>query len=473
MSRLLAALKTQPDAQITLDYAAPGSAAGSAAGQDVDRQYRYWRVRILATTMVGYAIYYFVRSNINVPIPTMRAELGLSREQLGLVTTIGGVTYGVSKFVNGILGDHANPRVFMALGLLGCALMNVFFGMSSSLLFFGVFWCLNNYFQGMGFPPCAKSMAYWFSPRERATTFGIWHTSHMVGAGAVGALTGYVAELFGWRACFYVPAGIAVAGAVLVYLFLRDTPASMGLPPVEVYKGEESPAELAAEIKPQESYWQILWLYVLTNPYMWVISFANLSVYVLRYAQMTWGPSFLQEDKGFSKIGSGWLASASELGGLFGALVAGVVADRVFGGRAGRVCVIAMGLMAAAVYLFWLTPRESQFLSGALFVLMGFFLYVPQMLIASMAMSLGTKRASAAAVGLTGIVGYASTIITGWGMGKLADNHGWPAVYLVMLGCAAITLLLMLVTWNVGAHPQVAAEPRGFEVGKPADPKAT
>src|SRR5688500_10501715 len=104
MSRLVDAPAAHADAPPTLNY----------ASGEVDRQYRYWRVRILGTTMVGYAIYYFVRSNINVPIPTMRAELGYSREQLGTITTIGGIAYGVSKFINGIFGDHANPRWFMA-----------------------------------------------------------------------------------------------------------------------------------------------------------------------------------------------------------------------------------------------------------------------------------------------------------------------------------------------------------------------
>jgi OPA family glycerol-3-phosphate transporter-like MFS transporter/OPA family sugar phosphate sensor protein UhpC-like MFS transporter len=85
---------------------------------------------------------------------------------------------------------------------------------------------------------------------------------------------------------------------------------------------------------------------------------------------------------------------------------------------------------------------------------MGFFLYIPQMLIAAMAMNLGTKRASAAAVGLTGIIGYGSTIITGFGIGHLVDNHGWPAAFKLMLACSLITLALMAITWNVGAHPQ-------------------
>jgi OPA family glycerol-3-phosphate transporter-like MFS transporter/OPA family sugar phosphate sensor protein UhpC-like MFS transporter len=224
MSRLAAALKTQTDAPPVLAY----------ESGEVDRQYRYWRVRILTTTIVGYALYYFVRSNISVPLKAMGEELNYTKAQLGLITTIGGVTYGISKFINGFLGDHANPRYFMAIGLFGAALMNVFFGLSSSLLFFGAFWFFNNWFQGMGFPPCAKSMAYWFSPRERASTFGIWHTSHMIGAALVGALTGYLVKYLGWRSCFYIPAGLAACGAVDVVIFVRDTGGSRGMQKVEV-----------------------------------------------------------------------------------------------------------------------------------------------------------------------------------------------------------------------------------------------
>jgi OPA family glycerol-3-phosphate transporter-like MFS transporter/OPA family sugar phosphate sensor protein UhpC-like MFS transporter len=461
----MSAIQSPPPPPLPLSYA-PSS--------NIDQKFRYWRIRILATTIVGYAVYYFVRANINVPLKDMGADLGYTKAQLGLITTVGGVTYGISKFINGLLGDHANPRWFMAAGLFGCAVMNVFFGLSSSLLFFATFWFFNNYFQGMGFPPCAKSMAYWFSPRERATTFGIWHTSHMIGAALVGALTGYIVKYLGWRWCFYIPAGIATCGTVFILIFLRDTPGSMGLPPVEVYKGEETPTQLAEELKapvetvvstgtpvlqyqtpvePPLTYWQIVVRYILLSPYMWVISFANLSVYVLRYAQLTWGPTFLREEKGFSAVASGWLSFGSEIGGMLGALIAGVVADRAFNGRAGRVCVIAMALMAGAIHLFRIAPASQPLVTGSLFVIMGFLLYVPQMLIAAMAMNLGTKRASAAAVGLTGIIGYGSTIITGWGIGHLVDTRGWPAAFTVMLGCAAITMVLMAFTWNVGAHP--------------------
>jgi OPA family glycerol-3-phosphate transporter-like MFS transporter/OPA family sugar phosphate sensor protein UhpC-like MFS transporter len=423
---------------------------------EVDRAYRYWRFRILFTTIVGYALFYFVRANIGVPLKVMGDDLGYSKERLGIILSFAGVAYGISKFVNGILADRANPRYFMAAGLLCSAAMNVCFGLSSSLVFLTAFWCLNQWAQGMGFPPCAKSMAHWFSPRERNRTFGLWHTSHMIGAGLIMLLTGYLVTHYGWRSCFYVPAGIALFGVLILLIFLRDTPASLGLPPVENYKGEDvRPDEPLSDVVPaQEPQWPIVRDYVLRNPYMWVISVANFLVYFLRDVQMKWGPTFLQEAKGMTIMRSSALSTASEFAGMISALIAGYVADRYFNGRAGRVCVIAMALLAVTIYFFRLTPPGSPTLATALFIAMGFLLYIPQMLIAAMAMTLGTKRAAAAAVGLTGLLGYASSLPSGWGVGRIVDRTGWTGAFAVMIGCALGTLLLMALTWNVGAHPR-------------------
>jgi OPA family glycerol-3-phosphate transporter-like MFS transporter/OPA family sugar phosphate sensor protein UhpC-like MFS transporter len=461
---LLGALRTQPDLPVLIGDA-----------QAIDQKYRYWRVRILTTTIIGYALFYFVRANDAVPVTRMMDDLGYTRAQLGLISSFGGVTYGVSKFINGFLGDHANPRYFMALGLLVCAGMNVGFGASSTMPFFIGFWTANMWAQGMGFPPCAKSMAFWFSPTERNRTFGIWHISHMIGGAAIQALTGYLVIWFGWRSCFYIPAGIAAVGVIIILWFLRDTPGSLGLPPVEVWRGEETARQLAEEIRAPvgdavpgndaldyavpsepESYRELVIRNVLLNPWMWVVSIANAMVYFFRWMQMKWGPTFLQQAKGISLVGSGWLGFSSELAGLVSALTAGIIADRYFKGRAGRVCVIAMAGMSIVCYLFWKLPAGRTWQAAVLFILMGFFLYIPQMLIAALAMHLGTKRASAAAVGMTGLFGYLATIPAGWGVGWMADHYGWGGPFALMLGCAIGTMLLMLTTWNIGGHSRAA-----------------
>jgi sugar phosphate permease len=440
---ILSALKAQPDVEIHL---APSA---------VEPTYRYWRKRILLSSLLGYATFYFVRTNIGQAIPAMQKTLGYSKAQLGFILTVGGVVYGVSKFINGFLGDRANPRYFMAIGLAICGLMNIFFGLSSSLMMLAALWFLNNWGQGMGFPPCARNMGYWFSPKERSTTFGMWHTGHMIGAALVSVLTGYLVRYFGWRSCFFVPAGIAFAGTLFILNRLRDTPGSMGLPPVEIYKGEESQADLDRETGEGLSYLQVVVEQVFKNPYMWIISLANFFVYTLRIAGLHWGPTQLQEMKHLSIVASGWVGSGSEICGLVSALVAGYVTDRYFKGRAGRVCVIATLSLTVAVYLFW--SVQNAVLASICFLVMGFMVYVPQMLIAAMAMNLGTKRAGAAAVGLTGIFAYASTVLSGWGVGKIVDAVGWNGAFYMLVACSLVTTVLMALTWNVGAHADVMA----------------
>ena len=146
---------------------------------------------------------------MSLALPGIEAELGITKAQLGLFLTLHGLLYGVSKFVNGTLGDRVNPRYFMALGLALSASMNIFFGMSSTALAFGIFWMLNGWFQGMGFPPCARSLTHWFAPRERGTKFAIWNTSHSIGASLILILNSFLV-VYSWRLCFYVPAAIAL-----------------------------------------------------------------------------------------------------------------------------------------------------------------------------------------------------------------------------------------------------------------------
>ncbi|MEY2428934.1 MAG: transporter, family, sugar phosphate sensor protein UhpC, partial [Verrucomicrobiota bacterium] len=156
----------------------------------INESYRSWQKRILISTIIGYATFYFVRKNLSIAMPMMEKDLGISKPDLGLFLTLHGVLYGVSKFANGFLGDRCNARAFMVVGLTASAVMNVFFGFSSAVVTFGVVWMLNGWFQGMGFPPCVRLLTHWFPPKKLATKMSIWNTSHSIGAGLIVILCG-------------------------------------------------------------------------------------------------------------------------------------------------------------------------------------------------------------------------------------------------------------------------------------------
>jgi len=416
---------------------------------ELNAKYRYWRTRVMYSTMIGYILFYFVRKNISIAMPAIEADLGISKADLGLFLTLHGVVYGISKFVNGYLGDQANPRYFMATGLLLSALMSFFFGISSGVLYMGIFWMLNGWFQGMGFPPCANSLTNWFSAKERGVKFSFWNTSHSIGAGLVLILNSFLVA-YDWRYCFIVPAGIAVAGAFFIINRLRDKPASLGLPTVEEYKNEPPEEQSKNTGQKDDVFKTFVRKQVFGNPIIWYLAIANFFLYTIRYAILDWGPTFLTEMKGVDLQQAGWLVAGYEGFGILGMLSGGWMMDKVFKGRGGRAALIYMLICSIAILLFWKLPIESPLFYALLLCTIGFFIYGPQALVGIIAANLATKRAAATAIGLTGLFAYMSTVLSGWGLGYIVDNYGWSYGFMMLVVAGLIATMFFIFTWNAG-----------------------
>jgi phosphoglycerate transporter family protein len=408
----------------------------------IEHSYSVWSRRVLLSSLIGYAIYYFVRKNLGIAMPVMERDLHISKSDLGLFLTLHGVIYGISKFINGFFGDRCNARAFMVLGLAASALLNVFFGLSSTVLALGIFWMLNGWFQGMGFPPCARLLTHWFPPQKLATKMSIWNTSHSIGAGVIVVLCGYLAAV-NWRLCFLMPAAIAIVACVFLWLTLPDTPASVGLPEVAGTEASAGPPS------PQSTF---LARHVFSNPYIWLVSLANFFVYTMRYAVLDWGPTLLTQAKHVSISHAGWMVAAFETSGVIGALLAGWSTDRFFGGRAMRLALFYMVMSGVSILLFWKVAGQSVLLNTLLLCACGFFIYGPQCLIGIAAANLATKRAAATAVGLTGLFGYLSTVLSGWGLGTLVQHRGWDACFIGLLIVSAIATVLFALGWFAKPH---------------------
>jgi OPA family glycerol-3-phosphate transporter-like MFS transporter/OPA family sugar phosphate sensor protein UhpC-like MFS transporter len=338
----------------------------------------------------------------------------------------------------------------MSTALLASALLNVWFGLSSTVVAFGLIWMLNGWFQGMGFPPCARLLANWFPPRQLATKFSIWNSSHNIGSILIVLLCGFLVSgnFFApnWRLCFLVPAAIAIFAAVLIWFMMPDTPPSVGLPEVE---GTQTQAE---EHESQKDFKAFLFQQVFSNKYIWILSVANFFVYTIRYAVFDWGPTLLTEARHIQILHAAWMIAGFEIFGLIGAVLGGWITDRFLGGRAARACVVYMALAGVSVLLLWKIQTQSELLITGLLCATGFFVYGPQCLLAIACANLATKRAAATAVGLTSIFGYASTVLSGWGLGFVVQHYGWNAGFAGLIGCAAIGTLLFITAWPAKAH---------------------
>ena len=428
------------------------------------RSFQYWQWRVILSTMVGYSVYYFVRKNFSFAMPALGDEYGISNTSFGIILTLVGLIYGVSKFVNGVLSDRTNARWHLSFGLAVCVLLNVAFGWSDKLsamitghadgpdfvngmvAVMAVLLVLNNIFQGCGFAPCNHLLAHWIHPKELATKTAIWNTSHSVGAAIVSVICGYIIANTGdWRYCFWLPAAIAAAGVVFVIITLRDTPKSVGLPELENTKTElddnDSPEAFRAFLRKK----------VFRNPIIWVLAVTDLFVYVVRFAVLDWGPTFLQDRANpLSPELAGWTLAIFEIAGCAGMLCAGWVSDKFFDGKSHRMCVVEMFLVAICMAILQFIPADTNSVVVLiLLALSGFFIYGPQALLGVVATKQATKKAASSAVGLIGFMSYLSVIITGAGLGWFSDTFGWDYLFILMAGFALVGGIIVTSLWNI------------------------
>lgn len=415
---------------------------------EVDRLYRYWRVRVMYAMTTGYALYYFVRKNISMAAKPISDEFGFTNTQWGTVLSIATIVYAFSKFLSGVIGDRANPRWLMAGGLMLSALVNLAFGWGAGLGFFIVCWALNNLFQGAGSPPCFRLLTHWYSPREIGRAWGIWNASHQIGGAVIAVWAGWLVTHYGWRAAFWAPAIVAMIGAFWLFNRLTDSPEAMGLPPVEVYREGAAPAANAhASERQDESFWGIFREHILTNKWVWIVSFANFFIYIVRIGILDWAPKYLVEAKGFTLKDAGVSLSAFELAGIFGAYAAGWISDRMQGRRGPAAVWFMVLLIGSVAALFFVPPGQRLWMAGV-FTAIGFFVYGPQMLVAVAAADFATKVAASSAVGLTGLLGYAGATVCGIGTGVVVDRYGWDGALWFYGASAVVGSALLALTWK-------------------------
>lgn len=423
--------------------------------QVVKKEYNYWRFRILISMFVGYALYYFTRRSFTFAMPGLIEDLHFDKGDLGLLGSILYITYAVSKFASSALFDRYrfSPRYFMAIGLICSGFVNIFFGLSSSLWMFAIFWGLNGWFQGFGWPPCARFLTCWYSQNERGSWWSTWSVSQNVGAFVIPWVIGACLYYLDWRSAMYVPGVICVLGGFWLIKQLRDSPQSLGLPAIEDYRHDYVGVTKKDLDEVQPTFKELMLDYVLKNKYVWLLAIAYFFVYVVRAGVGDWTALYLYEAKGYSRLTANGFVSLFEAGGFFGGLCAGWSSDRLFGAKRGPVNVLFAIGMFVCLSMFWWVPEGYPLLDSCAMFAIGFMTFGPQMLIGVAAAELSHKKAASTATGFVGCVSYLGAAMAGYPLGMIAQSYGWNGFFWTLVLCCAIAAAVLSPLWNAVSSP--------------------
>lgn len=420
--------------------------------EELKAKYRYWRIRIFYSIYIGYALFYFTRKSFAALKPVLIDDLGFDITSIAALESLLWITYGISKFLSGMISDKSSLRYFMGFGLILTGVFNIFFGLSSSLLFFGIFLGLNGFFQGWGSPPCAKLLTYWYSQKERGRWWGVWNTSHNLGGALIPIICTIAIQAFGWRYAMFLPGTLAIIAGIFLINRLRDTPRSIGLPTIEKHNDDypENKDRDEVDKEKKSSAKEILFEHVLKNKYIWVLAISYFFVYIIRTALNDWIHIYLIQEKGYTKMIAAVCISSFEVGGFIGSLAAGYLSDTIFRGRRGPVNILFIFGLLFILFLIWFIPSSSFLFIAPIMFFFGFLIFGPQMLIGMAAAELADKEAAGTATGFAGLFAYAGAACAGFPVGMIQKGYGWSGFFLLMSLCAIIAVGLLLPLWSKG-----------------------
>lgn len=418
----------------------PSAVAESVPPEQVQATYQRYRMQALLSVFLGYLAYYIVRNNFTLSTPYLKEHLDLSATQIGMLSSCMLIAYGISKGVMSTLADKANPKVFMACGLVLCAIVNVGLGFSTAFWIFAALVVFNGLFQGMGVGPSFITIANWFPRRERGRVGAFWNISHNIGGGVVAPIVGVAFAVLGsehWQSASYiVPAGVAVLFALVVLWLGKGSPRSEGLPALEQMMPEET-IRMKTGVQEQApenmSAFQIFCIYVLRNKNAWYVSLVDVFVYMVRFGMISWLPIYLLTEKHFSKEEMSVAFLFFEWAAIPSTLLAGWLSDKLFKGRRMPLAMICMVMIFICLIGYW--KSDSLLMVTIFAAIVGCLIYVPQFLASVQTMEIVPSFAVGSAVGLRGFMSYIFGATLGTSLfGVMVDQMGWHGGFYLLMG---------------------------------------
>ncbi len=292
-----------------------------------DRRDRTW---LLIVLILASTINWADRQVVPILFPGIRAELGLTDTELGIVGGLAfSLIYAVTGFFFGFAADRWTRVRVVAFGLTTWSVATAAGGIATD--FTTLFWA--RFFTGIGEAslfPCAVSLiGERFPPERRGRALGLYGMSAAIGAGLGVGLGGRLAELLGWRAVFFLYGG---SGLLLVPLVLTLPEARR----TRRNRPHEHPATVVRAL--------------LADPRLTVLWLAGMTAMASGIGYAAWVPSFFVRHHDLDVTGAGLLFGAAALvGGVAGSVLGGMLADRRGRARtAGELDVaIGSGLLAA------------------------------------------------------------------------------------------------------------------------------
>lgn len=405
--------------------------------------YKWWLLLFLCVT---FFLELGTRQIYNAVLPQIKLDFvkyGVSDAQLGMVGSIFGTVFGFSLIGSGLAADFFGRKRVLVIGTLLFSLGVFFSGFAAGLgCLIACYGVLNAVGQCCVAPPCYSLISQHHDLDTRSTAMAIFQSAVYLGVILSSVFAGFLAETGdgGWRRAFWIMGGIGVSWALIMQLFMRNTPQPSTTEKVTVRDAFNA---------------------LLKKPTAILIAVA-FGMYI--YAQLgirLWTPMFfVREFKGVGVAKAAFHAVFwINLGSLIGTLLTARILDRIGKRRSSiRLEVSALGFVLSALPIVWVA-RTSGFTDccvalGVLGLANGVYeaSHYPAMF------DCIAPRYRSATTGLTGcwafVFGSAAPAVLGWMSERFSLRTGFLSLSIFFLAGAVVLLPAIIKFFKQDYIPQ-------------------
>jgi predicted MFS family arabinose efflux permease len=283
---------------------------------------------------LNFGIVFFDRQALNVLMPQVQPELGLSGTQIGIIAGGMSFSWAIAAFFVGRLSDSLGKRKIL---LILATLATSFLFMFAARLLMGAA-------EGGVMPISHAMVASEVDPSRRGLAQGVAQNlgSNILGSFAAPVVLVWFATQFSWREAFYLAALPGLLSAALIWFLLREPE------PVVHHESEDAGLTMGAALKVRN-----MWICV-------VVGVLMVAHFVTTWAFM---PLFLVQEKGFDETTMSWIMGSLGIAAAIYSFFVSGLSDYI-----GR-----KPVMVALPFLSLVGPLGALYWDGSVFVLVAIF----------------------------------------------------------------------------------------------------
>ena len=388
------------------------------------------------------AVAFVDRTNISVAGLQIGREFGISNTRLGWIFSAFLVAYAAFQVPAGILARRLGPRrILLFSGVWWAAFTTLTAALPAGFRYAVPLLIAVRFALGAGeatmYPAASQFVERWFPIAERGKANGIIFGGVGLGSGLTPYFVTLIILHLGWRASFWISAGIGLLAALIWYAIARDTPEQHHL----IGESERSHILASREVAPQLSTRShiVPWRAIFSSPQVIMLTLSYFSFVYVAWIYFGWFFIYLAQARGLNLKASAVYTMIPFIAMTLGCLFGGFISDQIaahFGLRIGRTLIPGAALVLTAILLL-IGPRARQPETAALVLALGAgVLYIAQSGFWAVAADIAGENTSvvSAIVNMGGQIGGAcATSVTP----LIASRFGWSMSFLV---AAALTL---------------------------------